>query len=74
MTNQILAASRALAEATRLGRTAPLIPGMAGCARCGTMRMIMSPAPLGSCPACGTELNVLPRPQVEALSAPAQAA
>lgn len=34
--------------------TPPLIPAMSGCVDCGTISMIASPGPMGSCPHCGS--------------------
>ena len=54
---------RAEAEAARrtVGSRAPyLVPATFGCPSCGTVRIIASPAPLGTCDACGAQLAVLP--------------
>jgi hypothetical protein len=77
MTFQIETASRALYEANRHGRSAiQLIPALSGCPNCRTVRMIASPATLGSCSDCGADLEVLSVPWIatQAPSAPAQAA
>ncbi|HSK41608.1 MAG TPA: hypothetical protein VK943_17715 [Arenibaculum sp.] len=77
MTNQIKAASWALFETIRRARNAvPLIPAMSGCPDCRRMWMITSPAPLGPCPDCGVDLEVLPASRIaaQAPSAPTRAA
>lgn len=53
---------RAEAEAERrlVGRGVPwLVPATFGCPRCGTARIIASPAPPGACERCGSAMAVL---------------
>lgn len=61
MLSQLETASRALREASdRPGTLQALLPALSGCPDCGTLRMIASPAPLGTCPGCGADLQVIP--------------
>lgn len=65
MTRHIEAASHALAEADRRPSNTAM-PAMCGCPGCRSMRMIASPAPLGTCPDCGAALEVIPMSLVAA--------
>jgi len=65
MTHQIEAASRALRDAARRSPTvAALVPALADCPNCGTVRMIASAA--RACGACGAELDMLAAPRAAA--------
>lgn len=62
MTAWIEACSAALRKAASLGGLKGVLrPALYGCPQCGTARMVTSAMPLGKCPNCGTQMELLPR-------------